>query len=146
MSLFENLQMLQENDSEIITKVIELCTNIKQNLDNSKYGYDLSIDASNKIIEKLKELGLTGEIIDGWVKYDKQAFDYEEGDKEYDAHAWVSVFIDDEEYCIDITLDEYSDVIREMIDDVIVCPVLEQPDCLSYEEPDYDYAEYGGRG
>ena len=146
MDLFENLAMLHENDSDAIADITKLCNDVKQNLDNSKYGYELSVEASNEIINKLKTIGIDGEVIDGYVRYDKRAFDYEDGDKEYDKHAWVSAFIDDEEYCIDVTLDEYSELISELIDEVVICPVLAQPDCLSYDEPDYDYREYGGRG
>lgn len=128
MNLFETLQMYIENkDIDIINKI---CKQVRDEI-VSKYGednlYGKCIEASERIVELLKQNDVYATTIEGWCIYDD---DSGCSDRPYDEHTWVELA--DSTY-IDVTATQFQSFIYEDIPDIIIGS---KPDYMVYEEPD----------
>lgn len=128
MNLFENLQTYIENKN--INIINKICKQVRDEI-VSKYGednlYGKCIEASERIVELLKQNNIYATTIEGWCIYDD---DSGCSDRPYDEHTWVELA--DSTY-IDVTATQFQSFIYEDIPDIIIGS---KPNYMVYEEPD----------
>ena len=137
MNLFENLQTFYENDvwKDKNGKIYQICKQVRDEFVN-KFGQGTClaghcIDASDRIVELLSNIGIKAKTIEGWCVYDDE---YYGSDRPYDEHTWVE--LDDGTY-IDVTADQFNDGMwdENKLPEIIIG---NKPDCMVYNEPELD--------
>lgn len=119
----------ESKKSDRYNEIYNICKEIRNEI-VSKYGednlYGKCIEASDKIVEKLKDIGIKASTIEGWCIYDD---DSSCSDRGYDEHTWVE--LTDGTY-IDVTATQFE---YFMYDDIPEIIIGEKPEYMIYDEP-----------
>lgn len=91
------------------------------------------VDASERIIETLKELGISADFITGYVEYDIKNLSRE---CSYEEHCWVEVPDGDRRWYIDVTATQFNNYMLNDYEPVIVSDELHYG--MVYDEPYWD--------
>ena len=111
----------------------DIASQVRKEL-TDKYGHNLTslcIDASDRIVELLKEEGISAKTIDKYVFYD---FDHD-FIQPYEYHSWVETA---DGYYIDVTADQFNHIMNYQYPEIIVSTEL--PPNYSYSR-DYEYLD-----
>lgn len=114
-------------------KIIEKLYNIRDRLED-KYGMvqGRAEDACDEIELFLLDNSIEYDIINGWCQYDDYNSYYA---KNYAEHMWIEATINNELYYIDITADQFNEMMHPSHEFDKVIFSTEIPECMSYEEP-----------
>ena len=105
----------------------------KDNGDKNPELYGTCIDASDMIVSKLKDIGIDGIVIEGWVSYDIGS---NCSDRSWDEHCWVEVKENDITWYVDVTATQFNGLMCTEFEPIIVSKTL--PKSMSYDEPTWD--------
>lgn len=90
------------------------------------------VEASEKIVNILSELGIQAKMINGWCIYED---DSTCTDRCYDEHTWVEA----DGLYIDVTADQFNPCMIHKLKPVYVCE--NRLKCMVYEKPDYEWLD-----
>jgi hypothetical protein len=132
------MKRLSNNQVRIVEQVAEEVRNymvgkLKNEINRIPEGSDFSgtcIEASEMIVEKLKEKGIDSKTVEGYCIYDDEDYGTDRG---YDEHTWVESIIDGDFYYIDVVADQFEFGIYEEIPPIIISKQL--PYYIQYNEP-----------
>ena len=122
-----------ERDGYLFDKLFEVANDVRSHMVHT-YGEDFlhgkCIEASDMIVDLLKQKDVDAKAVEGWVTYDNP-----EGctDRDYDEHTWVEVKSLEDTFILDVTATQFNHFMDEDYPPIIIAGEL--PYGFSYEEP-----------